>query len=84
MRAALKDGDAGVRAAAVRIAQRDLAPDLIALTGEQDVLVLANLAIKLTSFNLPEADTAAAKLLAAHGQNKLVRVPAAGANPYEA
>ncbi len=65
LRTALTDKDAQVRAAAVRISGRDLAPDLIALTSEKDALVLAHLAIKLTSFNLPDADTAVAKLLAA-------------------
>lgn len=73
LRTALTDKDAQVRAAAVRISGRDLAPDLIALTSEKDALVLAHLAIKLTSFNLPDADTAAAKLLASHGKNTLVR-----------
>ena len=72
LRAALTDKSAQVRAAAVRIAQRDFAPDLIALSGEKDVLVLANLAIKLTSFNLPEADAAVAKLLASNGRNSLI------------
>lgn len=73
LRVALKDGDAKVRAAAVRIAQRDLAPELIAMTGETDVVVLASLAIKLTSFSLPDADTAVAMLITAHGKNTLVR-----------
>lgn len=73
LRTALTDKDAQVRAAAVRISGRDLAPDLIALTSEKDALVLAHLAIKLTSFNLPDADTAVAKLLASHGKNTLVR-----------
>lgn len=73
LRATLTDKDAQVRAAAVRISARDLAPDLIALTAEKDALVLAHLAIKLTSFNLPDADTAVAKLLASNGKNVLVR-----------
>lgn len=73
LRVALKDADEQVRAAAVRVAQRDLAPDLIALTEEKSVIVLANLAIKLTSFNLPDADAAAAKLIAANGKNSFVR-----------
>lgn len=73
LRAALKDADAQVRAAAVRIASRDLAPDLIAITDEKDVVVLANLAIKLTSWNLPDADAAVAKLVAAHGKQAFVR-----------
>jgi mono/diheme cytochrome c family protein/glucose/arabinose dehydrogenase len=73
LRAALAEKDAQVRAAAVRISTRDLAPDLIALNAEKDALVLANLAIKLTSFNLPDADAAVAKLLASHGKNVLIR-----------
>ncbi|WP_395735423.1 c-type cytochrome [Prosthecobacter sp.] len=73
LRSVLADKDAQVRAAAVRIAGRDLAPDLIALTSEKDALVLAHLAIKLTSFNLPDADAAVARLLASHGKIALVR-----------
>ncbi|MCB1276554.1 c-type cytochrome [Prosthecobacter sp.] len=73
VKGALADKNAQVRAAAVRIASRDLAPDLIAMTGEKDALVLANLAIKLTAFNLPDADAAAAKLLASNGKTALVR-----------
>lgn len=73
VKSALADKNAQVRAAAVRIASRDLAPDLIAMTGEKDALVLANLAIKLTAFNLPDADAAAAKLLASNGKTALVR-----------
>ncbi len=73
LRTALKDGHEQVRAAAVRVAQRDLAPELIALTEEKGVIVLANLAIKLTSFNLPDADAAAAKLIAANGKNVFIR-----------
>lgn len=69
----LTDKNAQVRAAAVRIAPRDLAPDLIAMSGEKDALVLANLAIKLTSLNLPDADAAVAKMLASNGKNALVR-----------
>ena len=72
LRAAFADKDAQVRAAAVRISARDLAPDLIALTTEKDALVLAHLAIKLTSFNLPDADAAVAKLLATHGKKPLI------------
>lgn len=73
VRAALADKDAQVRAAAVRIASRDLAPDLITLIAEKDAIVLANLAIKLTTFNLPDADTAVAKMLASNGKNVLIR-----------
>jgi mono/diheme cytochrome c family protein len=73
-RAALKDPNAQVRAAAVRIATRDLAPEIIAMTGEKDTLVRAHLAIKLPSLGFPDADTALAKLLAAGGgRQTLVR-----------
>ncbi len=40
-RAALRDADTQVRAAAVRIATRDLAPELIAMTREKDTIVRA-------------------------------------------
>jgi len=73
VKTALADKNGQVRAAAVRIATRDLAPDLIAMTAEKDLLVLAHLAIKLTSINLPDADAAVAKLLATNGKNTLVR-----------
>jgi len=72
LRAAFADKDAQVRATAVRISARDLAPDLIALTTEKEALVLAHLAIKLTSFNLPDADAAVAKLLAGNGKKPLI------------
>lgn len=73
VKAALADKNAQVRAAAVRIASRDLAPDLIAMSGEKDALVLAHLAIKLTALNMPDADAAVAKLLANNGKNTLIR-----------
>ncbi len=73
LRVVLNDSDAQVRSAAVRIAPRDFAPDLIALTAEKDALVLAHLAIKLTALNLPDADAAVAKLLASNGKNTLIR-----------
>ncbi|MFN0078628.1 MAG: c-type cytochrome [Prosthecobacter sp.] len=73
LRPVLTDKDTQVRAAAVRIAPRDMAPDLIAITTEKQPLVLAHLAIKLTSLNLPEADAAVAKLLASNGKNTLIR-----------
>ena len=72
LRAAFADKDAQVRAAAVRISSRDFAPDLIAMTAEKEALVLAHLAIKLTSFNLPDADAAVAKLLAGNGKKPLI------------
>jgi mono/diheme cytochrome c family protein/glucose/arabinose dehydrogenase len=73
LRPVLTDKDTQVRAAAVRISPRDMAPDLIAMTTEKQALVLAHLAIKLTSLNLPDADAAVAKLLASHGKNTLIR-----------
>lgn len=74
VKAALADKNAQVRAAAVRIASRDLAPDLIAkAAAEKDALVLAHLAIKLTALNMPDADAAVAKLLASNGKNTLIR-----------
>ena len=73
LRPVLADKDTQVRAAAVRVAPRDMAPDLIAITTEKQPLVLAHLAIKLTSLNLPDADAAVAKLLASNGKNTLVR-----------
>jgi len=73
VKTALADKSAQVRAAAVRVASRDLAPDLIAMSAEKDALVLAHLAIKLTSFNLPDADAAVAKMLARNGKNPLIR-----------
>ena len=73
LRTAIKDADSQVRAAGVRLATPDLLPDLIALTGEQEVIVQAHLAIRLGAVASPEADVALAKLLVAHGQNALVR-----------
>jgi len=73
LRVALKDADAQVRAAAVRIAPRDMVPDLVAMSEEKNAVVLANLAIKLTALNLPDADGAVAKIIAAHGKNTLIR-----------
>jgi hypothetical protein len=73
LRTAIKDADPQVRAAGVRLATLDLLPDLIALTGEQEVIVQAHLAIRLGAVTSPEADVALAKLLVAHGQNTLVR-----------
>lgn len=73
-RVALQDNHPQVRAAAVRIASRDLAPELIAMTGEKDALVRAHLAIKLPTFGLPDADAALAKLLVSGGgKQTLVR-----------
>ena len=73
VRLALKDSDAQVRAAAIRIAPAEMLAELCALKDEKDVLVLAHLAIRLSGANLPDADKAVAELLAAHGDNALVR-----------
>jgi mono/diheme cytochrome c family protein/glucose/arabinose dehydrogenase len=73
LRSVLKDDDDILKAAAIRLAGRDLAPELLALTGETDALVQAQLAIKLSSINLPDTDAALAKLLAVSGSNLLVR-----------
>ncbi len=74
LRVTMKDQDATLKATAVRLAGRDLAPEVLAMTTETDTLVRAQLAIKLSSFNLPDADAALAKLLATGaGENLLVR-----------
>jgi mono/diheme cytochrome c family protein/glucose/arabinose dehydrogenase len=73
VRLALKDADAQVRAAAVRIAPAEMLAELCALKDEQEVIVLAHLAIRLSAANLADADKALAELLAAHGDVALVR-----------
>jgi mono/diheme cytochrome c family protein/glucose/arabinose dehydrogenase len=73
VRIALKDSDAQVRAAAVRIAPAEMLTELCAIKDEKEILVLAHLAIRLSGANLPDADKAVAELLAAHGDNALVR-----------
>jgi hypothetical protein len=55
-----------VRAAAVRIAGRDLAPDLIAMTGKDGPARAGASRHQAHLLNLPEADAAAAKLLASN------------------
>ncbi|MBL9116185.1 MAG: c-type cytochrome [Verrucomicrobiaceae bacterium] len=70
LKLALTDSDARVRAATLRISPRDFIPP--EMSGETDLLVLANLAIKLTTLNLPDADAQLAKLLATHGTSPLV------------
>jgi mono/diheme cytochrome c family protein/glucose/arabinose dehydrogenase len=72
VRAALRDPDTQLRAAAVRMAPAELLPDLIALQDEAP-LVGAHLAIRLSAANLPAADQALAQLLSRHGNNALVR-----------
>ncbi len=73
VRAALKDKDAQVRAAAVRLASADLLPDLLTVKDDPAPLVLAHLAIRLSAVNQPAADRTLAELLARHGQNALIR-----------
>jgi len=73
VRLALKDSDAQVRAAAIRIAPAEMLTELCAIKDEKEILVLAHLAIRLSGAHLPDADKAVAELLAAHGDNALVR-----------
>jgi mono/diheme cytochrome c family protein len=73
VRSALKDADAQVRAAAVRLASADLLPDLLAVKDDSAPLVLAHLAIRLSAVNQPAADRTLAELLARHGKNALIR-----------
>ena len=73
VRLALKDTDAQVRAAAIRIAPAEMSAELCALKDEKEVLVLAHLAIRLSAANLAETDKALAELLVAHGDIALVR-----------
>ena len=73
VRVALKDTDAQVRAAAIRIAPAEMLPELCTIKDEKEILVLAHLAIRLSGAHLPDADKAVAELLAAHGDNALVR-----------
>ncbi len=73
VRLALKDADAQVRAAAVRIAPLEMIPDLCAIKHETETIVLAHLAIRLSDSNLAIADKALAEVLAQHGQTTLVR-----------
>lgn len=73
VRLALKDTDAQVRAAAIRIAPAEMLPELCTIKDEKEILVLAHLAIRLSGAHLPDADKAVAELLVAHGDNALVR-----------
>ena len=63
VRPRLADKDARIRAAAVRIAGREMAADLEALAGDPDPAVRGQLALRLSTFGTPEADTALARLL---------------------
>ncbi len=73
LRRELKDADTQVRAAAVRLATPDMLPELAAMGAEKEALVQAHLAIRLGAIGSPDADSALAKLLIAHGQDLLVR-----------
>ena len=73
VRLALKDTDAQVRAAAIRIAPAEMLAELCTIKDEKEIFVLAHLAIRLSGAHLPDADKAVAELLAAHGDNALVR-----------
>ena len=73
VRLALKDTDAQVRAAAIRIAPAEMLPELCTIKDEKEILVLAHLAIRLSGANLPDTDKAVAELLVAHGDNALIR-----------
>ncbi|PHX57850.1 MAG: hypothetical protein CK553_02300, partial [Opitutia bacterium] len=64
---------AQVRAAAIRIAPAEMLAELCTIKDEKEILVLAHLAIRLSGAHLPDADKAVAELLAAHGDNALVR-----------
>ena len=74
MQAVFKDADARGRAAAVRMAGREFAPDLIAMTGESDTLVRAHLAIKLGAL-APPVGNVIAHAAAGHIPHHTVRWP---------
>ncbi len=76
-RIALKDNDARVRAAAVRVASRDVLPDLLPLASDRDSVVKAHLAIKLSAWPAPETDMALAKLLSSGGARSTLILEAA-------
>lgn len=74
LKTALKDGDKQIRAAAVRMAGRDLTAELGEMSKDPEALVRAQLAIKLASFAAPDTDTLLADLLAkGSGKQALVR-----------
>jgi mono/diheme cytochrome c family protein/glucose/arabinose dehydrogenase len=64
--AGMRDGEARIRAAAVRMAGREMAAELAAMT-DPDRLVQAHLALKLSGMSLPETDAALARLLVSGG-----------------
>lgn len=69
--AALKDTDAKVRATAVRLADRSLAPELAKLTGDHSVDV--QIALGFTASAYPESFDATLNLARSAGANPLVR-----------
>lgn len=73
IRVALRDPDAQVRAAAIRVAPAEMLAELCAFKDENEAVVLSHLAIRLSGANVPQADKALAELLAAHGDVQLVR-----------
>ena len=72
-RTALKDQDARVRAAAVRTAPADTLAEIAGLSADKDAGVLAQVAVRLSSSNLPVTDEALAWTLTRRGDNVLVR-----------
>lgn len=64
---ALRDHDDQVRAAAVRLAPSAIVPELLPVTVDTSPVVLAHLAIKLSSLILPDADAALVNLVAFRG-----------------
>lgn len=73
VQAALRDRDAYVRASAVRLAPSAIVPELLPVTVDNSPLVLAHLAIKLSSLILPDADAALVNLIAFRGDMLIVR-----------
>ena len=73
---ALKDADAHVRAAAVRLADPSLAPDLAKLTGDPNAGVALQLAFKLSA--VPGTEPSLIALLAKSGDPVLAEAVASG------
>lgn len=72
-RSALKDEDARVRAGAVRTAPVEVMAEIAGLSADKDARVLAQVAVRLSSSNLPVTDDALAWTLTRRGDNALVR-----------
>ncbi len=79
----LKDADAKVRAAAVRLATLGNITDLMAMQEEQDAEVRVQLALQLSSQNNPEAQAIVLKLLKAGGSPLLNDAIASGGRGHE-